>query len=67
MAVPTPDPGIASLAAELPCVTRRWLGAGGNAALFPNYNFFAWKNQNIDSPRGVAAPRTSDDDTRTIP
>jgi len=68
MAAPVPDPGIAALAAERPCTTRRWLGNGGNAALFVNYNFFTWKGQNIDSPVGKAAPIwSSDDDTHSIP
>jgi len=67
MAAPTPDPGIATLAAERPCGTRRWLGGGGNQALFVNYNFFPWKGQNIDTPQGVTIKWTTDDDTHPIP
>ena len=67
MAAPTPDAGIAQLAAELPCVTRRWLGNGGNQALFPNYNFFVWKGQNINTHVTRVTPWTTDDDTHPIP
>jgi len=68
MAAPVPDPGIAQLVAQLPCTYRRWLGNTGNAALFVNYDLFPWKNQNIDSPVGKAAPYwTSDDDIKPIP
>jgi hypothetical protein len=67
MAAPTPDPGIAALAHEFPCTIRRWLGNTGNAALFPNYNFFPWKGQNINTPATVVTKWTSDDDTRPIP
>ena len=62
-----PDPGIAALAAELPCVTRRWLGRTGGAATFPDLNFFPWKGQAIDTPRGVATKWTTDDDLHPIP
>ena len=61
------DAGIAALAAELPVVTRRWLGRIGSAASFPDYNFFPWKGQNIDTPGFRVPPWTSDDDTHPIP
>jgi len=62
MAAPTPDAGISPLVAETPCITRRWLGNTGNAALFSNYNFFPWKGQPLDAP--VGKTWTSDDDVR---
>jgi|SRR5215472_1263996 len=52
------DPGIARLARKLPCVTRRWLQSPAG------YQFFPWKNQPIDSPRG--ASWTSDDDVHAF-
>lgn len=61
------DAGIAALAAELPCVTRRWLGRLGNAAVFADYNFFPWKDQNIDTPAGRTPPWTTDDDVHPNP
>ena len=68
MPAPTVDPGLAALAAQMPCFTRRWLGNTGNAALFVNYDFFPWKGQNIDSPVGKALPVwTTDDDSHLIP
>jgi hypothetical protein len=67
MALPTPDPGIANLAHEAPCTIRRWLGKGGNAALFINYNFFPWLGQNINTPAGRTPPWTTDDKTKPIP
>jgi len=67
MAAPTPDAGIAQLANNYPCMVRRWLGGGANQALFVNYNFFTWKNQNIDTPAGPVTKWTTDDDTHPIP
>jgi hypothetical protein len=67
MAAPTPDPGIASLAATMPCWTRRWLGPQ-DTTTFAAYGFFPWKGQNIDTPVGkVGAKWTTDDDTHPIP
>jgi len=67
MAAPTPDPGIAALAAERPCTTRRWFGNGGNATLFSNYNFFPWNGQNKDTPAGITTVRNTDQDVFTTP
>jgi len=67
MAAPTPDPGIAELVSHWPCMIRRWLGKGGNAAIFPNYNLFPWKGQYINTPATVVTRWTTDDNTRPIP
>jgi len=66
MAAPTVDPGLAALAAMLPCTYRRWLGNTGNNLLFVNYDFFPWKGQNIDTPKTAGAKWTTDDDTRPL-
>lgn len=66
MAAPTVDPGIATLAHEFPCMIRHWLGQSGNSALFVNYDFFAWNNQNIDTPVGTPTKWTSDADVKTV-
>jgi hypothetical protein len=61
-----PDPGYAAMAATMPCMVRRQLGKSAVATI-PDYGFFPWKGQNIDTPRGVATKWTTDDDTHPIP
>lgn len=43
------DAGLAWLAGVR---TRRWLGKAGNASVFPDYDYFAWRGQSVDSPPG---------------
>jgi hypothetical protein len=62
MALPVPDPGIAALAAEMPCFVRRMIIIPGDPTKLADYGMFPNDGQNIDTPGRVAVKWTSDDD-----
>ena len=63
MPLPTPDPGIAALAAEMPCFVRRMIILPNEPSATSDYGMFPADGQNIDTPVGVATPWTTDDRT----
>jgi hypothetical protein len=62
MALPVLDPGIAAMAATMPCYVRRKIILTGDSTKLPDYGMFPKDGQYIDTPRGVAAKWTSDMD-----
>jgi hypothetical protein len=64
MAAPVLDPGLAALAAERPCSTRRWI-LKADPTQAANYNWFPWKGQYRDTPVGTPTRWTTDDDVLT--
>jgi len=54
-----PDPGVATMAADKPCITRRWLVETGQTTVLNDHAMFPLNNQKIDTPAGVTQ-RTSD-------
>jgi len=57
--MPAPDPGIAAMAAEKPCLTRRWLVETGQTTVLNDHAMFPLDGQKRDTPAGVAQ-RTTD-------
>jgi len=60
MALPVLDPGIAAMAATMPCYVRRKIILTGDSTKLADYGMFPKDGQFIDTPRGVAVKWTSD-------
>jgi hypothetical protein len=63
MALPVLDPGIAAMAATMPCFVRRKIILTGDSTKLADYGMFPKDGQFIDTPRGVAVKWTTDADT----
>ena len=63
MPLPVPDPGIAALAAELPCFVRRMIILPNDPTKTADYGMFPNDGQNIDTPPNHVTKWTTDDRT----